>query len=63
MNPKKLNRIAVFIGFIVLVFMTAQFQKTYQNGDPKWNYLFMAFGMAIMLLFSLFGKFWTRKKK
>ena len=56
MNLKKLNRIAILAGLVAVILVAAQFQKTYEAGEPKWNYLVMASGLAIVLFYSFFGK-------
>lgn len=63
MTPKMLKLYGVIGGFILLFLATTQFLRSYQEGEPKWNYVFMIFGMALILLYSLFNFSKSIKKR
>lgn len=37
------------------------FYKTYQEGNPSWNFLILAFGMLFLIYYTLIGS--SKKKK
>ncbi|MCV9386889.1 hypothetical protein [Reichenbachiella ulvae] len=56
MNPRLLQRIGVVGGFLLIFLATSEFLRSYRLGEPKWMYLVMIFGMAIVLTSTLFRK-------
>lgn len=62
MNPKTLQFIAVIGGFLLIFLALAHFMNTYRAGNPKWQYLVMTCGMAIILFNTLFRKKKVKRK-
>lgn len=54
MNVRKLRFYGVLGGMLLLFLGTFYFIKTYKDGSPKWNYVFMVFGMALILFYTIF---------
>lgn len=49
MNPKALRAFA-YLGVIIVLFFSVWYtMKTYNDGEPKWNFMILAFGIAILL--------------
>ncbi|NQZ77800.1 MAG: hypothetical protein HRT61_17095 [Ekhidna sp.] len=49
MDPRQLRAIA-FIGIVIaMVLSTWYLIKTYQEGNPRWIFMVMAFGIASLL--------------
>lgn len=56
MNFRKLSRYGVIGGFIVIFLAMDHFIRTYKEGSPKWIYLVLSCGMAIVLFNTLFAR-------
>lgn len=56
MNIKKLNRYGIIGGFVLVFLASLHFVRSYRSGTPKWFYLVMVCGMAIILFNTLFAK-------
>jgi len=56
MNPKQLNGISTVGVLVSLVLSIWYLIKTYQAGNPKWYFLIMACGIAIMLAYGFVAK-------
>ncbi|MEQ9468681.1 MAG: hypothetical protein RLN88_14830 [Ekhidna sp.] len=55
MNPKGI-RLLAFAGIILTLFLSMWYlMKTYEEGNPRWIFLIMALGMAVLLSQSLMG--------
>ncbi|WP_420316718.1 hypothetical protein [Ekhidna sp.] len=53
MNLKDL-RVLAFVGILLALFLSIWYlMKTYEEGEPKWIYLILSFGIAILLAQSL----------
>jgi hypothetical protein len=49
MNPQAL-RFLSYVGITVVLFFSIWYTlKTYHAGDPKWNFMILGFGIAILL--------------
>lgn len=56
MNIKRLSRYGIIGGLIVIFLAMDHFIRTYEQGTPKWIYLVLSCGMAIVLFNTLFVK-------
>ncbi|MFT4833252.1 MAG: hypothetical protein ACI83W_000069 [Marinoscillum sp.] len=56
MNPRTINYLSTLFITAVLLLSGGYFYKTWQNGEPRWYFLFLAFGIALMLSYNLFRK-------
>ncbi|RJE73953.1 MULTISPECIES: hypothetical protein [Reichenbachiella] len=56
MKPKTMQRLGILGGFLLIFLATSEFLRSYRLGDPKWMYLVMVFGMAIVLASTLIRK-------
>jgi len=63
MNPKQINSIATVGVLISLVLSVWYLIKTYQAGNPKWYFLIMSCGIAIMLTYGFVAKRKGGKKR
>ncbi|WP_089356547.1 hypothetical protein [Ekhidna lutea] len=55
MNPKLIRPLA-FAGIILALFLSVWYlMKTYKEGNPRWIFLIMAFGIAVLLSQNLRG--------
>ena len=61
-SPKLLRVLGVVLGFLFLFLATFEFMRSYREGDAKWNYLLMIFGMLLVLFYTLFKKTLVKKK-
>lgn len=53
----KMLRSLAYAGIVLALVLSIWYTgKTYEEGNPKWIYLIMVFGIAIMLTTGLFGK-------
>ncbi len=49
MNPKAI-RFFSYVGITVVMFFSVWYTlKTYREGEPKWNFMILGFGIAILL--------------
>jgi len=56
MDFKFLKAISL-VGVVVAMILSAYYVvKTYQEGNPRWYFLVMTMGIALLLTFNLFGK-------
>ncbi|SHJ77764.1 hypothetical protein SAMN04488028_1011198 [Reichenbachiella agariperforans] len=51
-----MQRLGILGGFLLIFLATSEFLRSYRLGDPKWMYLVMVFGMAIVLASTLIRK-------
>lgn len=64
MSKGKLKILGVAGGFLLIFLATAQFLRSYQDGETKWYNLVMISGMALLLYYTLFkNSFKSGKKK
>jgi len=54
MNPKSLRAIAYVGVLVTLVLSVMYFMRTLSEGNPRWIFMIMAFGIAILLSLNLF---------
>ncbi|MEP0368663.1 MAG: hypothetical protein ABJN36_12255 [Cyclobacteriaceae bacterium] len=49
MNTKVLRALS-YVGITIVMFFSIWYTlKTYREGDPKWNFMILGFGIAILL--------------
>jgi hypothetical protein len=54
MNPKSIRALS-YVGVLLTLFLSIwYFMKTFNEGSPKWIFMIMAFGIAILLSLNLF---------
>ncbi|MFY0608082.1 MAG: hypothetical protein JXR10_15290 [Cyclobacteriaceae bacterium] len=56
MNPRALNILATLGVTVVMILSGGYFYRTWQADEPRWYFLFLAFGIALMLSYSLLKK-------
>lgn len=49
MNPKALKFFSYITITAVMFFSVWYTMKTYRDGDPRWNFMILGFGIAILL--------------
>ncbi len=54
--------LGITIGIIGVALATVQFIKTYEAGEPNWQYPILAFGMCFILYYTLLVPKKRRKK-
>ena len=57
--------VGIMLGLIFLFAATSMFMQSYREGDAKWNYVIMLFGMMLVLFYTIFKKpiYKKRRKK
>lgn len=49
MNPKTVGPLS-YVGLTIVMIASLMYTfKTYENGAPKWNFMILGFGIAILL--------------
>ena len=56
MNPKMINFFSYASITAVMFFSVWYTMKTYHEGEPKWNFMILGFGIAILLGLNLIKK-------
>ena len=56
MNPNTLKYFSYLGVTVVMLLSGAYFYKTWQKGEPRWYFLIMTFGIALILLYNLISK-------
>jgi hypothetical protein len=55
MNPTQL-RVLSYVGIVLVLALSIWYLiRTYQEGNPRWYFLIMAMGIAILLSYNLIG--------
>jgi len=60
MNPKTIRSLSYFGVLLVMVMSLTYAYTSWQDGTPKWNFLVLGMGIAILLTMNLLVK--KRKK-
>ncbi len=61
MNRNFLRGIATAASVVVLVMCLWYVWKTYREGEPRWYFLVMGMGIAMMLIYGVMGRRKPRK--
>lgn len=56
MNPNTLKFLSYLGVTVVMALSGAYFLKTWQKGEPRWYFMVMAFGIALLLSYNLLNK-------
>jgi uncharacterized membrane protein len=56
MKFKMLRLVGVIGGIFVIFLAFSEFMRTYRADEPKWKYVILIFGMAIILTLTIFRK-------
>ncbi len=60
MNPNQIRALS-YVGIVLVLILSVWYLlRTYQEGNPRWYFLIMAMGIAIMLSYGLIS---TKKQK
>ena len=56
MNPKTLKYLSYLGVTVVMALSAAYFYKTWQRDEPRWYFMILAIGIAILLSYNLLSK-------